>query len=124
MTVVANNPGEFSLGSLNDSTGWIDIRGVADDFTFNISGTWSGTITLEASNQSDYTKTRTSTVTTYTANTAPRGLPRVGRFVRFKMTSYVSGAAYVGFSEAKMADGRLIDLAPQSNTNDPTGLFQ
>jgi hypothetical protein len=124
MTAVANNPGEFSLGSLNDSTGWIPMDNVLDDIAFNITGTFSGTITLQASNQSDTTKTRYSTIATYTTTSSPLNIPReVGRYIRFIMTAYTSGTAYVGLSKGLDPDGRLFDLAPQGLSGSGTGLF-
>lgn len=124
MTAVSNNPGEFSLGSLNDSTGWIPMDNVLDDIAFNVTGTFSGTITLQASNQTDVTKTRYSTITTYTATQSPLNIPReVGRYIRLIMTAYTSGTAYVGFSKGLNTDGTLYDLTPQGNSGSGTGLF-
>lgn len=124
MTAVPSNPGLFSLGSQNDSTGWIPLDSIIDDIAFNISGTFSGTISLQVSNQTDYTKTQYSTVTTYTATQAPLGLPRdIGRYFRLIMTSYVSGTAYVGISKGRSTGNQLVDLTPQTNSNDPGSTF-
>jgi hypothetical protein len=124
MGQVANNPGEFSIGSLNDSTGWISLDSIVSDIAFNIAGTWVGTIALQVSNQSDATKTRYSTVTTYTANAGPLNIPReVGRFVRFICTAYTSGTAYVGFSRGLDANGQLTNLTPQGVTGTPSSEF-
>ena len=124
MTQVANNPGEFSLGSLNDSTGWISLDSIVSDIAFNISGTFVGTISLQVSNQSDETKTRYSTVTTYTATSAPLNIPReIGRFFRFAMTAYTSGTAYVGLSKGLDANGQLVNLSPQGVSGTPSSQF-
>jgi hypothetical protein len=124
MGSVANNKGEFSLGSLNDSTEWIGLDTIASDIAFNITGTFSGTISLQVSNQTDTTKTRYSTVTTYTATSAPLNLPReIGRYFRFIMTAYTSGTAYVGLSKGVDVNGQLVDLNPQGTSSTPSGLY-
>jgi hypothetical protein len=124
MSNVANNLGEYSLGSLNDSTGWIPLDGTVADVAFNITGTFVGAISMQISNQSDYTKTRLSTITTYTSTQNPLNIPReLGRYVRFIMTAYTSGIAYVGFSKGVNGEGRLFDLRPQDNSDTPSGQF-
>lgn len=124
MTAVANSPGEFSLGSADDSTGWIPADASIDDIAFNITGTFVGTITLQVSNQSDVTKTRYSTITTYTTTQAPLNIPReLGRFFRLIMTAYTSGTAYVGISKGRQPNGEAFNLVPQGNTGSPTGQF-
>lgn len=124
MGEVANNKGEFSLGSLNDSTGWIPLDSIVEDFAFNITGTFTGTISLQVSNQSDETKTRLSTVTTYTTAQSPLAIPReIGRYVRFIMTIYSSGTAYVGLSKGIDSAGQLVDMRPQTSSNAPAGTF-
>lgn len=128
MTYLGNtSPGEYSLATTSETTGatgWIPTDHITADFAFNITGTWVGTITLQASNQGTYAKTRYSNVTTYTANTAPLNIPReVGRYIRLIFTAYTSGTAYVGFSKAIDANGQLVTLSPQDQSSDPTGLF-
>lgn len=124
MTQVANNPGEFSLGSNGDSSGWIPADASIDDIAFNITGTWLGTIALQVSNQSDVTKTRISTVTSYTANQPPLNMPReIGRFFRLIFTAYTSGTAYVGISKGRNPNGEAFNLAPQGTSSDPSGLY-
>lgn len=124
MGTVSGSNSEFSLGSLNDSTGWISLDTIVSDVGFNITGTFVGTITLQQSNQSAATKTRYDDVTTYTAATPQRGLPReIGRYIRFIMTAYTSGTAYVGFSKGLDANGQLVDLTPQGASPTPSGDF-
>lgn len=125
MTALApTNPGEWSLGALNTDSGWIDLRGVAEPFCFNITGTFVGTITLEESNQSDATKTRTSTRATYTSTTASLEIkPSTAKFIRFKMTLYTSGTAYIGTARVKDQAGRLFDLTDQSASAEPAGTY-
>ena len=124
MAQVTNNPGEFSLGSSNDSTGWISLDSIVSDIAFNITGTFVGTISLQVSNQSDETKTRLSTVTTYTTTQSPLNIPReLGRFFRFTMTAYTSGTAYVGLSKGIDANGQLTNLSPQGVSGTPTSQF-
>lgn len=111
---VANNPGEFAISGLNDDTGWFPYDDVAEDISFNLTGTWVGTIALQVSNQNTVEKTRFSTVASYTVNSEPLNIPReVGRYFRFIFTAYTSGTAYVGLSQGRTALGQLIDLAAQ-----------
>jgi hypothetical protein len=99
MTVVANNNGEFSLGSLNDATPWLPLFGLSEDPGFSIMGTFVGTITFQISYQSDAVKTRLREPSTYTAPAGPLAIPRAdGRYFRFIMSAYTSGTAYVGLS--------------------------
>lgn len=128
MGIVANNPGLFSLASLNDDTGWLDMEAFTSDVAFNITGTWSGTISLFASNQSDLSKTQVSTVATYTGNQSPLNIPRqIGRFVRFQMTGWVSGTAYIGFSKGLISGPggqvKITDIAAQSQTGGGASTF-
>lgn len=111
MTQVSS--GESALGSLNESTGWLQLSGLTDDPGFNITGTFVGTISFQVSNQNSAVKTRYSTPATYTGPTGPLGIPRQnGRWYRFIMTAYTSGTAYVG---------RTAPSSPQVDTNDPVG---
>lgn len=113
---VANNPGEFVISGLNDDTGWFPYEDVVEDVSFNISGTWVGTIALQFSNQSDYVKTRIGlgAIATYTANQEPLAIPREGgRFFRFIFSAWTSGTAYIGLSKGRITSGALIDLTAQ-----------
>jgi hypothetical protein len=114
---------EYSLGALGESTGWFDNRSATADVGFNITGTFVGTIALEVSNQAATTKTRYSTVTTYSAPTAPLNIPReLGTYWRFVVTAYVSGTAFVGISPTIDANGQVVHLSPQSVVSGrPTG---
>lgn len=124
MSSISGNNAEFSLGSPNDSTGWIDQNAIVEDIAFNITGTWSGTIQLQASNQPDVTKTRYSTITSYTANQAPLNIPRsLARYIRLIFTNYVSGTAYVGFSKGIDSKDQLVDMRPQASSNEGTSTF-
>lgn len=120
MGQVAGNPGEFSLGSLNDSTGWLASFDAASDATFTIRGTFNGTVALQTSDQADHTKTRVTTIATYTAIAGPLSLPRViAGWFRLIMTAYTSGTAYVGIGAPTGPSGTPIRLAPQMETNAP-----
>jgi hypothetical protein len=130
MTAVAGSSSEFALGALNavsggtNTQGWIRLDNIVSDIAFNITGTFVGTIALQVSNQTDETKTRYSTVTTYTTTQSPLNIPReVGRYFRFIMTAYTSGTAYVGFSKGIDANGQLVDLTPQGTASAGTGSF-
>lgn len=113
---VAGNPGEFAITGANDDTGWIAYDDVVEDIGFNITGTWVGTIALQASNQADRIKTRYSTVVSYTSNQEPLNLPQeVGRFFRFVFTSYTSGTAYIGICKARLTSGAVFDLIAQGS---------
>lgn len=124
MTQVSGSPGEFALGSLNDSTGWLQLSGLAGDPGFNITGTFVGTISFQVSNQSNAVKTRYSTPATYTGPAGPLGIPRQdGRWFRFIMTAYTSGTAYIGITAPGHAgsDGTPASISPQLDTNVPVG---
>lgn len=124
MGQVANNFGEFSLAGLNDSTGWLCLDQTVEDVAFNITGTFNATITMQVSNQFDYVKTRFSNVTTYTAVQAPLAIPReIGRYVRFIVTVWASGIAYVGISKGISPSGQLFDIQPQTNEANPSSQF-
>ena len=111
---------EYSLGSANESTGWFDTFGVNGDIAFNITGTFVGTIALQVSNQADATKTRFSTVTSYTAVQPPLDIPcsqesgRIARYFRFILTAYTSGTAYVGIDSTYDTLGQPVVLSAQS----------
>lgn len=124
MTAVAGNPGEFSLGFLNDSTGWLPLSGLSDDPCFTISGTFVGTIQAQTSDQSDYVKTRFTVAGTYTTPQGSLAIPRIaGRWFRLIMTAYTSGTAYVGVGKPNIAgaDPVACTLSPQVFTNNPVG---
>ena len=124
MTAVAGNNGLFSLGSLNDSTGWLPLFGIVDDPCFGITGTFVGTITLQTSNQSDAVKDKTSSIATYTVPVGSVAVPRIAaRWFRLIMTAYTSGTAYVGVGKANCAgqDSIPVSLSPQMQTNSPVG---
>jgi hypothetical protein len=124
MAQVAGSPGEFTLSSLNDTTGWLPLSGLADDPTFTITGTFSGTISIRISNQAHPVKTRYNTLpTTYTLPTeSPLAIPRIaGRWFCFVMTAYTSGTAYIGLTAPNRAgtDGTPSSVSPQVSTNVP-----
>lgn len=114
--------GEYSLGVANESSGWFDTFGVNGDIAFNITGTFVGTIALQVSNQESATKTRYSTITSYTTVQSPLDIPcsqesgRVGRFFRFILTAYTSGTAYVGIDSTYDTLGQPVVLSAQSAT--------
>lgn len=124
MAQVAGNHGEFSLGFLNDSTGWVESHGFVDDPCFTITGTFVGTIQVQTSDQSDYVKTRFTVAGTYTAPTGSLAIPRIaGRRYRLIMTAYTSGTAYVGIAKPNIAasDSIACSPSPQVFTNNPVG---
>lgn len=111
---VAGNPGEFAISGASDHTGWFPLDNTIEDVGYNITGTWAGTIALQVSNQNTFTKTRFSTVVSYTGNQSPLNLPReVGRYFRFIFTSYSSGTAYIGLSKGRDSNGALFDIVAQ-----------
>lgn len=111
---VAGSPGEFSITGLNDHTGWFEQDNIIEDIGFNITGTWAGTIALQASNQTQYTKTRFSTVASYTSNEEPLNIPReIGRYFRFIFTAYTSGTAVIGLTKGRDTGGALVDIVAQ-----------
>lgn len=124
MTAVAGNPGEFSLGFLNDSTGWLPLSGLSDDPCFTISGAFVGTIQVQTSAQSDFVKTRVTVAGSYTTPQGSLAIPRnADRWFRLIMTTYTSGTAYVGLSKPNIAasDPIACNLSPQVFTNNPVG---
>ncbi len=117
MTAVAGSPGEFSLGALNETSKWLPLLGLTDDLGFTITGTFVGTVSVQISNQGDETKTRYRTLPdVYTSAAGPLAVPRIaGRWVRFIMTAYTSGTAYVGISAPNRAgsDPTPFSVSPQ-----------
>lgn len=122
MPAVANSPGEFELSALSASTGWIPLFDASDDPCVTIRGTFVGTLTLQTSDQASATKTRTTTVTTYTAAAPTFALPRIlGGWFRMIFTAYTSGTAFIGIGAPHGPDGTPVRLAPQIETNAPVG---
>lgn len=120
MGVVTTSPGEFALGSLNDSTGWLPLFDSTEDPCVTIRGTFVGTIALQTSDQPDATKTRTTDITTYAAAAQPFAMPRqLGGWFRLVMSAYTSGTAYIGVGAPVGPDGVPIRLRPQVATNAP-----
>lgn len=120
--VAGSGSGEFALGSLGASTGWLPLIGLADDPSFGITGTFVATIELQVSYQADYAKTRYTTKATYAAAQAPTAIPRnAARYFRLIVTAYTSGIAYVGVSEPNRAgqDGTPSPVSPQMKSSGP-----
>jgi hypothetical protein len=121
MGQVANNPGEWTLSSLNDATGWFPSSGLDDDPCFSVTGTFVGTIAVQTSNQSDYVKTRIRQETeTYSTPAGPLAIRRVAaRYFRFVMIAYTSGTAYIGLAAPNRAgeNGTSSTILPQTDTN-------
>lgn len=121
MGQVANNPGEWTLSSLNDTPGWFPLFGLEDDPCFTLTGTFVATVAIQTSNQSDFVKTRYRQETeTYATPVGPLAIRRVAaRWFRPIITAYTSGTVYFGLAKPNRAgdNGTSSTILPQTDTN-------
>lgn len=121
---------EYSISGSGDGTLWFDYSVATDPISFTITGTWSGTIELQVSNEqpatpSTSTRSRYSTVSSYTANQGPLEIPlNIGCYFRFVFTAYTSGTAYIGIGPTTVQrDEQRAFVAPQSTRNSLSSEF-
>lgn len=123
--VVAGKAVELSAltaGALNaDLVASTDVSAY-EDFTLTVSGTWSGTLTIAFSNDnSNFTASwvQASNTTAWVQTITTNGqyyIPKRGRYLRIRMTSYTSGTAN-GVLEQNTVPSALLSLGQMATAD-------
>lgn len=117
----------IKLTGANQKTEWFDLSEAGESVCFNLTGDFSTAVGVHYSNLDSYSKETGYTVNgeTWSAAIGPLEIPngaRTTKYVRFYSSgSWTSATTCTpSFAKYKNPDGKLVDVAPQSRTDQGT----
>jgi hypothetical protein len=110
-----------SLTGINQQTEWFDLRAMADNVTFTLTGNFSGAVGIHYSNNelyakgTDYAVGAATSIWPVSAAGGPFLLPfGISKFVRFFSSNPFTGTCQVEFGLTKNSNGGLLTITTQS----------